>query len=102
MCKGLGVVPGRATGFALSGVSPNPAIDRMSVSFVLASSAPASLELLDVAGRHWLDREVGSLGAGEHRLDIPTAGQIPAGLYFLRLTQAGRVASSRVAIAGTR
>ncbi len=96
------VDPVRATEFALTDVAPNPAIERMSVSFVLTSTAPASLELLDVAGRRWLDREVGSLGAGSHRIDIATAGQVPPGLYFLRLAQAGRVASSRVAIAGMR
>lgn len=98
----VGVNPGRTTEFALAGAVPNPAIDRMSVSFSLSSAAPASLELLDVAGRRWLDREVGSLGAGSHQIDIATLGQIPPGLYFLRLAQAGRVASSRVAIATTR
>ena len=97
-----GVDPGRQTEFALAGPVPNPAIDKLSVSFTLPSTAPASLELLDVAGRRWLDREVGSLGAGLHRIDIATAGQIPPGLYFLRLSQSGRVASSRVAIAAVR
>ena len=98
----VGVDPGRTTEFGLTGVAPNPSVERMSVSFVLTSTAPASLELLDVAGRRWLNREVGSLGAGSHRIDVATAGQFPPGLYFLRLAQAGRVVSSRVAIVGTR
>ena len=95
------VDPGRAVDFALMGASPNPAVNQMSVSFVLTSEEPASLELLDVSGRRVLERPVGALGAGAHSIDITTAGRIPAGLYFLRLKQAGRVASSRVAIAGT-
>lgn len=97
-----GVNPGLSAEFALSGVTPNPAIQRMSVSFVLSSAAPASLELLDVTGRRMMGREVGALGAGSHRIDITTAGQFPPGLYFLRLSQAGRVASGRVTIAGVR
>ena len=97
-----GVQPGAALDFALRGAAPNPAADRMSVSFVLASDEPASLELLDVTGRRVLVREVGAMGTGAHRVDIGPAGQVAAGLYFLRLTQAGRVASSRVAIGGVR
>ena len=96
------VDPGRTAEFALTGVAPNPVVERMSVSLALASGAPASLDLVDVAGRRVLNREVGSLGAGQHRIDIATAGQVPPGLYFLRLTQAGRVASSRVAIVAMR
>ena len=96
------VDPGRTVDFALTGVSPNPAIDLMSVSFNLASAEPASLALLDVAGRSWLNRDLGSLGAGSHRIDLATAGRVPPGLYFVRLTQAGRVASNRLAVAGGR
>ena len=40
-------------------------------------------------GRSWLNRDVGSMGAGLHRIDVATAGRVPPGLYFVRLTQAG-------------
>src|SRR5262249_28109980 len=96
-----GVDPASVT-FAITGVAPNPAIERMSVSFALASDAPATLSLVDVAGRSVVDREVGSLGAGRHSVDCATAGRIPPGLYFLRLMQAGHMATSRVAVAGGR
>src|SRR5262249_39329324 len=78
-----GVDPAAAV-FALRGATPNPAIDRLSVTFSLASDAPASLTLVDVAGRAIVDREVGSLGAGRHRLDFAAPGSIPPGLHFLR------------------
>jgi hypothetical protein len=97
-----GVTPPATVEFALRGASPNPVFDRFSVSFVLASDARARLELVDVSGRRLLDREVGSLGAGEHRVDLSTDGRVPPGLYFLRLTQGTRSAMSRVAVAGTR
>lgn len=95
------VEPGRAT-FGIGRVAPNPAVDRMSVWFTLPSAEPATLELLDVSGRRALSREVGSFGAGIHSIELATGGQVPPGLYFLRLAQGGRVASSRVAISGTR
>lgn len=96
-----GVGPGLAS-FALDRIAPNPATDRVAVSFTLPAASPATLELLDVNGRRWLGQEVGSFGAGVHRVEWRTAGRVPPGLYFLRLEQGGRVASSRVAIAGAR
>lgn len=98
----LGVGDGMRADFALAGATPNPAIDQMSVSFVLASSEPASLELIDVSGRRLLGRDVGALGAGPQRIDLVTAGLVPPGMYFLRLRQGARVASSRVVIAAPR
>ena len=92
----------RRIDFALAGAFPNPAFDRMSVAFTLASDAPATLDLVDVSGRRVLGHDVGKLGAGEHRIDLSTSGQVAPGLYFVRLTQAGRVASSRVAVVGVR
>jgi hypothetical protein len=86
--------------FALRRVVPNPATDHMTVMFALSSSQPARLELLDALGRRRLGREVGTLGAGDHRIELSTAGEIPAGLYFLRLTQAGHTATTRLAIMG--
>ena len=74
----------------------------MTVSLVLPSAESASLELLDATGRRWMSRDVGTLGAGAHRVELSTAGRIPAGLYFLRLTQGGRTAMTRVAMIGAR
>jgi hypothetical protein len=96
----LGVDPNLQTSFGLRGVAPNPVAERMAVSFTLRSSDPAELELIDVSGRRWLSREVGSLGAGNQRVDLAVAGRVPAGLYFLRLTQAGESATTRVAVTG--
>ena len=51
-----------ATSFALDRVSPNPATNRFTVSFVLPSAAPATLELVDLGGRRVMSRDVGSFG----------------------------------------
>ena len=46
---------------------------------------PASLELLDVAGRRIELHDVGALGPGRHQQDLGEA--LPAGVYFVRLRQ---------------
>lgn len=90
-----------ASDFALHRVVPNPVAHHMAVSLSLPNSDPATLELLDAAGRRWLGHEVGGLGAGMHRVEL-APGRVPAGLYFLRLQQRGRVAMTRVVMLGVR
>ncbi len=99
MPNSLGVNPGASVAFGLRGVAPNPAVDHFSVTFALRTSAPATLELLDVTGRRCLLEDVTAFGAGSHQLDLPVGGRVPAGLYFLRLAQSGNVATSRVVVA---
>jgi hypothetical protein len=98
----VGVIGGPTVEFALGAVAPNPVAGKASVSLTLASGAPASLDLIDVAGRSWLHRDVGSLGAGPHHIDLTAAGSVPPGVYFLRLRQAEHVAISRLAVVGSR
>jgi hypothetical protein len=72
----------------------------LAVAFELASDAPARLELLDIAGRRVLSRDLAGLGGGGHVLALARSASRPAaGLYFLRLTQAGRALTRRVVIA---
>jgi hypothetical protein len=87
-----------AVSFGIEGFRPNPAAGEASVVFALESAAPARLELLDVAGRRVLAEEVGSLGPGQHVLRLEKAASLPAGVYLLRLTQSGRVVTTRSAI----
>lgn len=79
-------------------VWPNPAVGPLSVSFALEADGPARLEMFDVRGQRLLSRDVEASGAGDHRLDFGRAKDYPSGIYFLRLTQAGRSASTRFAI----
>ncbi len=76
------------SGLALAAPTPNPSrTGALLVRFTLPSDAAASLELFDVAGRRVVARDVGSLGAGAHTVDL-TAGKRPAaGIYFVRLRQ---------------
>ena len=78
------------TELALAGFRPNPAVGDLKVELALPGDAPAKLELVDVGGRRLAARDVGSLGAGRHVVSLGRAGDVAPGLYWLRLTQAGR------------
>jgi len=91
----VGGTPGAV--FALSGARPNPSSGHLSVAFSLPDGASASLELVDVAGRRVYQSDVGGLGAGFHVVSLENA-HLPAGLYAVRLTQHGRVLTSKVAV----
>lgn len=88
-----------ALSLALEGLRPNPAQGEVVAAFSLPSADPAMLELLDLSGRRVLAREVGSLGAGRHRLRLDESAAMPAGIYWLRLRQAGQVRSARAVVA---
>jgi hypothetical protein len=89
-------VSGGALAFALEPPA-NPAIGgRVSVSFTLAESDAARLELLDVNGRRVAARDVA--GAGRHEVTLGEGQRVPPGVYFVRLTQGSRVARARLTV----
>ena len=96
---GADVPLGAPSSFALDPVRPNPSRGRaLSVQFTLASSAAASLELLDAVGRRIAVREVGSFGAGRHVADLGGGQRLVPGLYFVRLTQGSNARVTRAVV----
>ena len=91
------VEDGVPSALALIGARPNPAHGSLRIAFALPSAAPATLELIDIAGRRVARRDVASLGPGHHELALGDP-RLKAGLYFLRLTQAGQVLTARVVL----
>ena len=84
----------------LFGARPNPVERDLNVAFELAAGSPARLELMDLAGRRVLARDLAGFGAGRHTLALaPAGGRLAAGLYFLRLSQAGGSLTRRVVVA---
>ena len=80
---------------SLAGAHPNPARGIVRIAFALPSAAPATLELIDIAGRRVARRDVTSLGPGHHELALGEP-RLKAGLYFVRLVQAGQMLTARV------
>jgi len=83
---------------AIEGIRPNPAVGAFAVSVVLASGEPAKLEVFDVAGRRVLARELKAERAGWQTVVLGEGVDLPAGIYLVRLSQAGRAVSARVAM----
>jgi len=93
MCPGPRELGGRRPSTWRSGAS-------LQVSFSLPNAGPARLELIDIAGRRIAMREVGSLGAGAHVEPLNPDARVPAGLYWLRLTQGSRSLVTRAVVTG--
>ena len=68
------------------------------MAFALRTATDARLDLVDANGRRVLSREVGSLGAGRHTVDLSEGRKLPPGLYWVRLTQGVDVRTTRVAV----
>ena len=83
---------------ALRGVWPNPVRGTAHVWLTLAGDAPARLELLDLAGRRVRTVELDGLGTGLHRVDLAETRSLRPGLYLVRLSQAGRRATSKLVV----
>jgi hypothetical protein len=95
----VGVEPGvgRPSALALGTPWPNPARGRTTISLSLPERGTAALEIVDVGGR--TVRNVGGVGVGEGQrsYDVNVAG-LANGVYWLRLSQAGRSVSRRIAV----
>lgn len=83
---------------AIQSVRPNPAAYDLWVSFSLPGAAPATLELLDIAGRRVLAREIAPGAAASQLVNLTAGAALRPGLYLVRLTQAGRSVTARAAI----
>jgi hypothetical protein len=93
----VGVRPTAAHGFGFVAAGPNPARDRIELTFELSGDEPATLEVLDLAGRSL--RRVALAGGTGPRTASLGLGDLANGVYFLRITQGTRAATTRVAIA---
>jgi hypothetical protein len=74
-----------ALSLALHGLVPNPPVRDLVVSFTLPDAEPASVELLDLAGRRLRDVDVGARGPGRQSVSLGAVGSLPSGVYLVRL-----------------
>jgi hypothetical protein len=92
-------VPPRAgaSGLRIHGLRPNPASGSATrLAFELPVAGDVTLEIIDVAGRVVLEREWSGLGPGAHAPTLGMTSSLAPGVYLVRLSQAGRVATGRV------
>ncbi len=65
---------------------------------LVATNFSANLDLLDVSGRSVVRREVGSLGAEWHTVQLSAGRRLAAGIYVVRLTQGANQRTLRAAV----
>lgn len=88
--------PGR---LSLRLAGPNPArSERLLVRFSIGAGEPATLEVLDVAGRRVGGRTLDGFDAGTHTADLGEGRHLAAGLYLVRLRQGAEVRVVRIAV----
>lgn len=92
------LVASNASTVALAAPWPNPARGALNVSFMTIAAQPAELEVFDVAGRRAWARRWEAPAAGPHHVALAASDLPRAGLYFLRLRQAGVTATRRVVL----
>lgn len=91
------VVPG-ATVLELAGFRPNPALGSARIHFALPDDRPASIQVVDLRGRRVFQRDVGSLGPGNHSIPVEGTG-FASGVYWIRLIHPERTLTVRGVVA---
>jgi hypothetical protein len=86
---------------AITGLRPNPTERDLVVSFTLPDHQPARFDVLDVAGRRILSRDVG-LGPGGHVVNLTEGRTLRSGMYVIRLSWAGQVRTTRALVVRQR
>ena len=80
-------------------MTPNPArVGDLAIRLSLASDAAATLEVVDVAGRSVMKRNLNKLGSGVHEMSVTFDRRPEPGVYLVLLTQDGRSVSSKIGI----
>jgi hypothetical protein len=94
---GVAVAPSVQPGFALRSVYPNPARSLANIAFSTQRDATISIDVFDVAGRRVATLFDGRVADGEHTVSWNSA-RMPSGVYHVRLTGPGVLASKKVMI----
>jgi len=87
-----------ASALAFTRVWPMPARGAVNLAFTLATDAPATVELLDLAGRRVHRENLGDTSPGPRTLRLAPGRVLEPGVYWVRLTQGGARASTRVLV----
>jgi len=78
-------------------VVPNPATESAQVVMNIATSGKANIDMVDMLGRTVRELHTGDLSPGLRTMDLPI-DELPAGLYFVRMQQNGRIEAVRFVV----
>jgi len=86
-----------ANGITLNQNRPNPAANNTTISYELAQAGNVTIEVYDIAGKKVMDMNEGNKAAGNHNINLSTAG-MNAGIYYYTLTSNGQRASKKMTV----
>jgi len=92
----LSVVPAGDAGFGIQRVWPNPARASFQVMLEVPDATPATLEVMDVAGRLIEKVGIGVGGPARGTVRLGTSHALDPGVYWIRLRQGPLAASQRI------
>jgi hypothetical protein len=84
--------------FAIAFTNTSPSQNGVRVAFSLPDAQPTQIALYDLAGRELLRREVGSMGPGDHTLDLAARGTLGPGVYLVRIRRANQSIVTRTSV----
>lgn len=87
-----------ALSLSVAAAPPNPGGDLLRINIALPTADPARLDVIGIDGRVMHTQTLVSVGVGAHTIDLEAAPALPAGVYLLRLTQAGRSAIAKATV----
>jgi hypothetical protein len=73
----------------VKGIMPNPFAEELMVNLQLKEDIAIQIELIDINGKTMLSKKLG-MEAGYHQIAVDEAGELPGGIYFLKLTYQGK------------
>jgi hypothetical protein len=89
----------QALSLALDAVRPNPWHGRaLTLSFSLATEEPATLEVIDIAGRRVAMQELTARGPSRATTKLVLGSPVAPGVYLVRLRQGDRVRLQRFVV----
>lgn len=81
----------------LAGIFPNPATDQLTLRYFLSESSRVNLQIIDLSGKAVKQIVNGTMAAGEHLQHI-SIGQLPKGVYLVRMQTPEMVQTERLII----
>jgi hypothetical protein len=70
-------------------IQPNPFSQNLSIVLDNIQDLSVQIQLMDMSGKSVLHKNLG-LESGSHLLNLDEAGNLPGGIYFLRLDYLGK------------
>lgn len=95
--KAVGIAENDELGFSLGQNMPNPFQGTSHIDYELEKTAEVSFSIIDLTGKKVMNKELGTLATGKHRVSI-SADALNNGIYFYTLTVDGKSLTKKMIV----